>query len=41
MLTEKVFIINALNPFMTEADIIQKPVHWFAEQMKGLMTAGY
>ena len=22
-----------IHPFMTEADIIQKPVHWFAEQI--------
>ena len=24
-----------INPFMTEADIIQKPVHLFAEQWTG------
>ena len=25
-------ILNVLNPFMTEAVILKKPVHWFAEQ---------
>ena len=27
-----------LNFFMTEAVIIQKPVHWFAEQINGLVS---
>ena len=27
-----------INSFMTEAVIIQKPVHWFAEQINGLIS---
>ena len=29
------------NPFMMEAVIIQKPVHWFAEQINGLVPIWY
>ena len=30
-----------LNSFMTEVSIIQKPVHWFAEQINGLVSIWY
>ena len=29
---------EGINSFMTEAVIIQKPVHWFAEQINGLIS---
>ena len=29
------------NSFMTEADIIKKPVYWFAEQINGLVSIWY
>ena len=30
----------SIKDFMTEAVIIQKPVHWFAEQINGLRVYG-
>ena len=31
-------ILIQFNSFMTEVVIIQKPVHWFAEQINGLVS---
>ena len=31
-------VLIGLNSFMTEAPIIQIPVHWFAEQINGLIS---
>ena len=33
--------LNPINSFTTKADIIQKPVHWFAEQINGLVSIWY
>ena len=30
--------LHMFNSFTTEADIIWKPVHWFAEQINGLVS---
>ena len=29
---------KSLNSFMTEVSVIQKPVHWFTEQINGLVS---
>ena len=31
-------VLIGLNSFMTEVPIIQIPVHWFAEQINGLIS---
>ena len=31
-------VLIGLNSFMTEVPIIQIPVHWFAEQINGLVS---
>ena len=38
-LWKRVYILDAIfNSFMTEVPIIQKRVHWFAEQLNGLVS---
>ena len=32
------FVLNWFNPFMTEAVIIWKLIHWFAKQINGLVS---
>ena len=36
--SKKIYITTILNSFMTETDIIYKTIHWFAEQINGLVS---
>ena len=33
-----IFIYNEFNSFMADVPIIKKPVHWFEEQISGLVS---